>query len=1009
MKRWTNTKFNNFKIDPRTKEDIKDRIRELSGSYVPEWKFDDKNPDIGSVIGILYANQMMDNIDKYNGILERYHIDFANMLGLSLKPANPASTMVVMELSEDTVSGVPVPKGFQLLAKGDGDEQVVFETVSDIYVTDSKLSAMFMTSARTGKLLPLLGSYEVPSYLTGVNEEVYSSESEDSYNEFPFGLFEFKRRGIEKNGLVICHSHLFDVEDSPIYIRMAGGETLVDGIKQGDYELSYLTEKGFEPFDRIEIPSPDMVVLYKKKICAKVERDGREYSLILIEKKENPKENVTLQGIELSSSGEEKALDFATTGNTDLDVEKFEPFGDNLALYKEFYIGQEECFSKPGSEVTISFDVKFQTEQVLLTKQEEESELKIIKRRPKNQMSETMVETSADQISIEYYNGSGWKRLECHKPYANLFESCRNGEYTLQFTCPKDWRPASVGAENGRCLRIQLIKADNCYMRPCIHHYPVISDMKVAYTYQTCFSKPEILYGLSGTKTRDLTRMLNENKELTVFMPSQYAQTALYLGFDKRMSEGPVSILFQLEEDHNFQGVKLNYYYSTANGFERMKVIDHTNGMMNSSCIVFLPPADMAPVMLEGKMCYWIKIVDETSRLEEERIYRPYISNIYVNAVEAVNAQTLPEEEYYIDEVTPNMEFSLYATNILSVRLWVNEMNTLSDYNKRRMLAEQPDRVRAEYDMQGNITRFLVEWEEVDNFDCSEHGSRHYCVDRMNNTVIFGDGVHVQIPRATKDVSFVARITCCRGEDGNLSPETITSSMKNLLFVKNIFNPLKSYGGNNMETLQGALRRSANMISSRNRLVSAADYEREILGYSDRISQVEAVVGMTKDGHKDDEAVSLVVLQDDYLDNSQAFYHMQKKLKKHLLEKCELSINPDKLFIVTPLFVSISVEIWLETKAVEDSFELQNHINQVLCDYIDPFAGNAWDIGMLPKESQIRLLVQSNRQNATIRHMTIEASYQDVKGVHVQSLRDLEVNPFMLGRNGRHKIHFVQS
>ena len=40
--------------------------------------------------------------------------------------------------------------------------------------------------------------------------------------------------------------------------------------------------------------------------------------------------------------------------------------------------------------------------------------------------------------------------------------------------------------------------------------------------------------------------------------------------------------------------------------------------------------------------------------------------------------------------------------------------------------------------------------------------------------------------------------------------------------------------------------------------------------------------------------------------------------------------------------------------------------------------------------------------------MTIEASYQDVKGTHEQSLRDLEVSPFMLCKNGEHKIHLVQ-
>ena len=83
-------------------------------------------------------------------------------------------------------------------------------------------------------------------------------------------------------------------------------------------------------------------------------------------------------------------------------------------------------------------------------------------------------------------------------------------------------------------------------------------------------------------------------------------------------------------------------------------------------------------------------------------------------------------------------------------------------------------------------------------------------------------------------------------------------------------------------------------------------------------------------------------------------------------------------------------------------------VKKIICDYIDPFTGDIWEIGTMPKESQIRLLIQSIRQKAVIRHMTIEASYQDVKGTHEQSLRDLEVSPFMLCKNGEHKIHLVQ-
>ena len=85
-KQWNQSKLNNLKIDSRTDDDIKKRIAQLAESYVPEWKFDENHPDIGSVIGILYAKQMMDSIDKYNGIIGGYsNSDDSKVQGINEK------------------------------------------------------------------------------------------------------------------------------------------------------------------------------------------------------------------------------------------------------------------------------------------------------------------------------------------------------------------------------------------------------------------------------------------------------------------------------------------------------------------------------------------------------------------------------------------------------------------------------------------------------------------------------------------------------------------------------------------------------------------------------------------------------------------------------------------------------------------------------------------------------------------------------------------------------------
>ena len=94
----------------------------------------------------------------------------------------------------------------------------------------------------------------------------------------------------------------------------------------------------------------------------------------------------------------------------------------------------------------------------------------------------------------------------------------------------------------------------------------------------------------------------------------------------------------------------------------------------------------------------------------------------------------------------------------------------------RAMLEEHPDDVRVEYDFLGEITEFYVRWTEVDNFDHSSPGDRHYTLDRMNNVLRFGDGVSVMIPPAQPGPAFTVQAVCCDGSAGNLAAGRVRQS-----------------------------------------------------------------------------------------------------------------------------------------------------------------------------------------------------------------------------------------
>lgn len=1009
-------------IDPRTASDIEDRIEELAKSYTPEWHFSKDDPDIGATIAKIFAGQMSENITMYNEVIEKYHTEFVNMLDISLLPAKPASALVLFDLVNDTVPGVEIPRGTQLLAQPEDSEQpVIFETSNSIYVSNAVFETAFMTNGREGLVMPLLGKYDVPELIpakTTDDENVEDTQAFDPISPVtmkiqPFHLFG-REKNISKNALLFYHSSAFDTEDNPLYVHMSGDEKLLDKIRAGAYRFSYYGDGDLRTFGEVTmLNDKETFRLVRRPLSPKADRiamNGREYQLIVLEAQEPVLENYTLERIGFSSEGREQAPQSVNNGSTDMDVHDFDLFSDTLSIYQECYIGHDNYFAKAGAVVTLTFDVSYPEHLVELTKRQEEEELKIIKRKPRVIFSDAPADTYAEEIAIEYFNGIGWKKLECRQEYRQMFAQDKMGRYELEFVCPSDWMGTASGAYEGRVLRIQLLKADNCYMRPCVHHYPNIRNMKISYCYKEHFVEPEKLVAVNTTRKIDCTRLVKAHRRFVAFGVGLYSEDAVYLGFRNRMDAGPVSLFFDIAEGNYYDGLRCKFEYSTHGGFRQMKVIDNTSNFMRTGTVIFMPQSDMAPLVIENKRMYWIRITrSRTKRDDEPEDMLPKINDIRLNAVQAENIETKKEQDFYLDEVLPNMYFSLGSDHILDIDLWVNERDRHSDQKIREMLRTMPDQTRVEYDMRGEITAFYVKWEELERLDDGEH-NKGYVLDRMNNRLIFGDGLHMDVPRVTDDVAFKVRIRCCDGQLGNVEKGEIGEALTNFMFLSSVSNPYKAYGGSDMEKMDSALARGANILRSRKRLVSISDYEREILSYSDTIAQVRCITGKRIDGAPDPDAVTFVILLKDYRAGSYTFHNLADSLKKYLLESCELTISPNNIHIVEPIFVDVCVDVWAQSMQMEDSFEIQSELQECLMRYLDPVEsenGIGWRIGVMPKKNQLLMKLNVLKSKAIVRKLLLIAHYTDEHGTHEKELSEVQDNPFMVCRSGIHHVHLM--
>ncbi len=740
----------NYKMDPRTVDDIRNQIEHLALSYAPEWNFSKSDPDIGSVLALIFSSQMGKNVDRFNGMLERYRTELVNLMDISPMPAHPAETTVLMDIAAEADEGVAIQAGSRLLADME-DEKIVFETAFPVYLTPSKLRAAFMTSGKKGRIVPVLGALKARSYVPMESETSFEEEETGMKS---FDLFHFAGEGIERQAVVLYHSNIFDVENETIYCRIKGAPGFLEGLKAKDYRFLYYTDEGFLPVEDCQVMG-NHILLVKERPNKSVAVDGNNYSVFVIEAKEPQKESITFESIAFSSAGSPRNAEYAGNGTTDYDVNRFYMFGDTLSLFSECFIGMDHYFSKKGSRVNIRFHASFEERYVGLSRQEENADLKIIKRKPRQEAETQVSYAHAEEISVEYYNGIGWKRLECEKEYKKIFADAYEGDCTLSFICPDDWAETAAGAYNGRAIRIQLLRSDNCYYQPCLHMVPVISDLLISYTYEDKFEKPELAKVFSGTNVEDITKKIQENETFTVFSKGNYNDTSIYLGFDRKFTQGPVSLWWQIEGEQRNKNIKLHFYYSTIHGFKEMKVIDYTANLTRSGIVLFLPPSDLAFRQIEGHRLCWLKVSTEN---DEEFTSDIKVKQIATNGVTVRNIETYEEEEFYLEDVGTQLSFPISYEGILDAEVWVNEKNDFSEEDIEKMLEQMPDRVRVERNYLGEISEFYVKWDETDQFYNSTAEDRHYVLDRMNGRILFGDGVHVRVPKNTDGVAFTVKV-----------------------------------------------------------------------------------------------------------------------------------------------------------------------------------------------------------------------------------------------------------
>ncbi len=969
------------KIDQRSQEDLAEELKRLILEYCPE--FEDVNEiksdkQIDALVHI-FSNMTGHVIDALNQAPEKNYIAFLNMIGVSPTPPRVAKAPIVFNLKKDYETEGFVPACTKVSAQPDNQEEVIFETESDLTVIKPKfVEAISVEPAEdqwsnfnflfeevpTGKEATLfLGDKQIVHRLyigddllglkgstVTVNMDMIIPEPKNSKDD----------QSSSENGIKI-QWYYFDGEGNP-QILTEGKHFDSKTLKHS--EISLLTSNEFS-FPNIPEMKPKEISSYTRSgahkswsqhwIYADLKTSLKDESLI---------PTVTDIKIDRTITSEPLIPNVALFNYYPLDLTKdFKPFGERPAFNDTFYIASKEAFSKKNANIEI--DVSISNKAV--------------------QFSEDI------KLSLEYWNGTKWYELgylgkmvrkniedqtEAFTKVGEIGEDGKFKESLIKFKCPEDLESCIVNGQENYWIRFRIVEGnygedsyvdyadagtiDKATVQKAVlikatFNPPQIKEMKIKYSYSASGGiNPNLVVAENNFIMSDRTDECNRDKPIPfeMFSACDDKEPTIYLAFDQDISSLPLSIFFPLTGNQIGKNPIVAWEYWNGRSWLTLSVNDSIRDFTRREILQINMPSDAEMCAIFGSKRYWIR-----ARLEEGgyKVY-PKIKAIHLNAVWAGNSNTLQGEILGSSNGEPSQTFEFSLTPVLSGQV-VKIQETLG---------------RDEW----------VTWEEVQTFSVSKADSRHYMLDSESGLLTFGDGVNGMIPPAGTD-NIRSDYKHGGGALGNVGAGTITKIWDSIPGIDSASNPVAADGGFDQEELEDAKARGPYTLKNRGRGVTCEDIEWLVREVAPKIALVKCFPTMDRElDFAPGRAIVIVVPE--YKDPKPVpSQELLNEIDEYLLERISSVLNTEngsKIEVIGPDYIRVGIEADVEYTTPESGKIIEGRIIDNLKQFLDPLNGGqdrkGWKLGKNVYISEISSEIRNTKGVDYIKNITVKSSVQ---------------------------------
>jgi len=473
----------------------------------------------------------------------------------------------------------------------------------------------------------------------------------------------------------------------------------------------------------------------------------------------------------------------------------------------------------------------------------------------------------------------------------------------------------------------------------------------------------QCLFSSDDVEYADYTGRLSLDGEFfDAFQRTPLPGDALFFGFTENLSDHLLQLIIDCEVegigvDPRDPPIAWEAWCGETRGWSRCAVeLDETGGLNTDGAVVLHLPGGMEARVLQRVQLHWLRV-----RVVQPRPRQPiYSASPRINTIQFASIGG-----------TVSTTHSRVVVNELLDRTtgvpgeWFQLQHT-------PMLPRAEDEFLEVFEPEDRWRR----WSEVESFRESGPDDHVYTLDGVTGTITFGpairdrDGVE-RIYGRTPARGSALRFTRYRqggGVVGNVGANTLTILKSSIPYVAEVTNRAPAAGGLDPESLDAARFRAPQALRTRDRAVTASDYEFLAREASRRVARARCIQ-VRSDGTSSSvppgtvELLIVPLLPPDYprtVETLQPSPELVEQVRGYLDERRLLGTQ---LVVDGPAYVGVSIEATIQTQRHRRADEVRADVAARIREYLDPLFGGpdgaGWPFGRDLYLSEMQSVVQA--------------------------------------------------